>query len=214
MGKFWYQLAISFLGSIPALMLALWVERQRMPKLEIIASKEANADNTYLAPHPHAGERWSFFRVLVRNKPFIKPFHWIPRQTAENCSAKIEIFEHDNKQNKFSMLGRWASTLEPAFIHHQDQLVVKLLYPDTVIIPAGKEEYLDVIVKHDHDKEAYGWNNEAYLHDWRTPNYKLDVGMYLVKINITTQNGKSFLQEFELSISERIEDTYLKKDKS
>lgn len=46
MDNFGVQLLVSFIGSIPALLFALWVERQRMPKLEIVASKEANVDIT------------------------------------------------------------------------------------------------------------------------------------------------------------------------
>lgn len=202
------QLLISFLGSIPALFFALWVEKQRLPKLEIIASEEANADNTYQLPNAHAGERWKFFRVLVRNKPFIKPFHWIPRQTAENCRAKIEFSKMDSESLIFSMKGRWSST--PEIPHVPSGAILKLLYPDPVTIPVNEKEYLDIINKYENDKEAYGWNNEAYFNDWRTPHYKLGRGKYLVKISMATQNGITFSQKFELSISDKIEDTYLK----
>jgi hypothetical protein len=208
MNNFWTQLLISFIGSIPALLFALWIEKQRLPRLEIIASEEANADNTYKEPNPHAGERWKFFRVLVKNKPFIFPFHWIPRQTAENCRAKIEFSKVGTEKQGFSMIGRWAST--PELPHVPNDIVLKLLHPDPVTIPVHEKEFLDVITKHESDKEAYGWNNEAYLHNWKTPSYKLERGKYLVKISIETQNGKTFSQKFELLVSDKIEDSYLK----
>jgi hypothetical protein len=208
MDNFWTQLFIAFIGSIPALLFALWVERQRMPKLKIIASEEANADNTYQAPNAHMGQRWKFFRVLVENKAFVFPFNWIPRQTAENCRAKIEFSKIGTENLSFSMNGRWAST--PEIPHVPNDAILKLLYPDPVTIPVDEKEYLDVITKYENDKEAYGWNNEAYFHDWRTPSYKLERGKYSVKITITTQNGKTFTERFELSISDKIEDTYLK----
>lgn len=208
MENFFIQLVISFIGSIPALFFALWVERQRMPKLEIIASEEANADNTYEVPNPRAGERWKFFRVLVINKPFIFPFSWIPRQTAENCRAKIEFSKIGSEKLNFSIMGRWASTPEIPYI--QNDVVLKILNPDPVTITVNGKEYLDVLTKYENDKEAYGWNNEAYFNKWRTPNYKLERGKYAVRITITTQNGKTFAKRFELSISDKIEDTYLK----
>lgn len=208
MDNFWPQLLIAFIGSIPAVFFALWVEKQRMPKLKIIASEEANADSTYQAPNPHAGERWKFFRVLVKNKPFSFPFKWIPRQTAENCRAKIEFSKIGTENSSFSMNGRWASTPEIPYV--QNDAILKLLYPDPVIIPVGENEYLDVVTKYEKDKEAYGWNNEAYFHDWRTPSYKLERGKYSVKITISTQNGKTFTEKLELSISDNIESTYLK----
>jgi len=208
MKNFFIQLIISFIGSIPALFFALWVEKRRMPKLKMIASEEVNTDNTYQSPHLHAGERWKFFRVLVRNKAFAFPFRWIPRQTAENCRAKIEFSEIGSEQRNFSMIGRWTST--PELPHIPNDAILKLFHPDPVTIPINGKEYLDIITKYENDKEAYGWNNNAYLHNWRTPNYKLERGKYTVKISIATQNGITFTQKFELSISDKIEDMYLK----
>ena len=202
------QFLISIIASIPALFFALWVERQRMPNLKITTTEEANADNTYQSPNPHAGQRWKFFRVAVENVPFRHPFRWIPRQTAENCRAKIEFSKLGAEKFSCSMNGRWSSTPEIPYIPHD--AVLKLLSPDPVIIPVGEKEYLDVIAKYEKDKEAYGWNNEAYFHNWRTPSYKLERGKYLIKITIATQNGKSFVRSFELQISDKIEDTHLK----
>lgn len=203
------ELLIAFIGSIPALLFALWVDKQRMPKLKITASGEANADVAYQSPNLHAGERWKFFRVNVENKPFPRPFSWITRQTAENCRAKIQFSKVGAEQTGFSMLGRWASSPELPFI--PSEAVLKLLYPDPVTIPVNEAENLDVIAKNEKDKEAYGWNNEAYFNNWRTPKFKLERGKYTVKISIATQNGVTFTENFELSISEKIDDTYLKK---
>ena len=206
--NFFIQLVISFIGSIPALFFALWVEKQRMPKLDIIATEEANADNTFRGSHPHTGERWKFFRVLVKNKPFIFPFRWIPRQTAENCRAKIEFSKIGSENFNFSMMGRWASTPEMPYI--QEDAILKVFSPDPVTIIVNDKEYLDVVAKHENDKEAFGWNNEAYFNNWRTPMYKLERGKYIVKISIATQNGTTFMQRFELLVSDRIEDMILK----
>lgn len=208
MNNVYVQLLISFIGSIPALFLALWVERQRMPKLKIIASEEANADSTYSQPSARAGERWKFFRVSVINEPFVFPFCWIPKQTAENCRAKIEISKIGSDKLSFTMDGRWAST--PELPHISNDVILKLLKPDPVTISVGEYEYLDVITKYENDKEAYGWNNASYFNNWRTPSYKLERGQYLVKISISTQNGVTFSQKFSLQIADKIEDTYLK----
>jgi hypothetical protein len=209
MENLFIQLVISFIASMPALFFALWVEKQRMPKLEIVASEEANADNTYKFPNLHAGERWKFFRVLVRNKPFIFPFTWIPRQTAENCRAKLEFSKIGSENLNFSIMGRWTSTPEMPYI--KNDAILKILNPDPVTITVNEKEYLDVIAKYENDKEAYGWNNEAYFNKWRTPNHKLERGKYTVKISIATQNGITFKQRFELLVSDKIEDMYLKK---
>lgn len=207
MGDNWASLIISFIGSLFALLVALWIDRKRLPKLEIIASEVANADNTFMPPNIHAGERWKFFRVLVRNKPIIKPFHWITRQTAENCRAKIEFYKIGGNLLIFTMMGRWASTPE---LPNIPNAYLKLLHPDPVTIPAKEQEILDVITKYENDKEAYGWNNEAYFNNWKTPHYKLDRGKYEIKISVSTQNGKTFIKKFELVVADKIEDTSLK----
>jgi hypothetical protein len=212
------ELLISFIGSIPALLFALWVDKRRMPKLEITASEEANSDNTYTLPNLHAGERWKFFRVTVKNKPFTRIFSWIPRQTAENCRGKIEFSKIGTEELPpsmlrrlpFSMLGRWISSPELSYLS-KSSAILKILQPDPVTIPINeKGEILDVITKCENDKEAYGWNNEAYFNNWRTPHYKLEGGKYAVKISIATQNGVTFAENFELTVSDKIEDTFLK----
>ena len=172
-----FQLIISFVVSLLAVFIALLIERKRLPNLEITASEEANADVTYKPPHDRAGERWKFFRVAVRNKPMPCPLQWIPRQTAENCRAKIEFFKSGGEESLFTLNGRWANTPELPHIP-KEYWILKSLYPDPVTIPVKAQEPLDVITKHQKDKEAYVWNNEAYLHNWRPPRNRLDKGDY------------------------------------
>lgn len=203
------ELAISFIGSIPALIFALWIDKQRMPKLKIIASEDTNSDVTCAHPNAHAGERWKFFRVAVKNEPFRWPFQWIPRQTAENCRSKIEFTKIESENKEFSMSGRWSSSPELPYMSGNDA-VLKALYPDPVSIPINEEEILDIAVQCQSDNNAYAWNNEAYFSNWRPQNHKLEKGRYSVKITIATQNGVTFTQKFELSIADSIDNTYLK----
>jgi hypothetical protein len=194
------------LGAVFGAVATLFIEKKRLPKIEIIARDMANADNTYNSG-PHQGERWKFFRLSVINKKITPFLNWLViRQTAENCRATINIKGMDNPII-ISFKGRWAST--PEIPHLGQNAVLKLIEPDPVTIPENHEEFLDVVVKYEKDKEGYGWNNEAYFHNWRTPHYKLNPGRYQVYVKINTQNGVSFSEEFLLTIGERIEDTFL-----
>jgi hypothetical protein len=204
------QIILSFLfavlGAVFGAVVTLFIEKKRLPKIEIISRDMANADNTYNSG-PHQGERWKFFRLSVNNKKITPFFNWLViRQTAENCRATINIQGIDNPII-FSFKGRWASTPEIPYLGQNS--VLKLIEPDPVTIPENHEEFLDVVVKYENDKEGYGWNNEAYFHNWRTPHYKLSPGRYQVYVKINTQNGVSFLESFLLIIGERIEDTFL-----
>jgi|GEM_PF-2100073 len=196
---------VAFLASIPALFVALFFDRLRMPKLLIFANEEANADNTYPpGSGAHENERWKFFRVRVTNKPFPWLLRWIPRYAAENCRAQVHFSKIGDDQKSFTMLGRWSSTPELVYISSDPAL--KVLYPDPVTIPVNESESMDVVAKFEKEGDAWGWNNAAYFNNWRTPAYKLDRGKYRVKITVSTQNGASFVGNFELQVTEKIED--------
>jgi hypothetical protein len=157
------QIILSFLSAVFAVVVALVVDKKRLPKIEIIAGDKATSDNTYDFG-PRKGERWKFFRLSVKNEKMSPFLNWLViRQTAENCRTKIYIRGTDNATN-ISFKGRWASTPE---IPHLDQhnAFLKLLEPDPVTIPEDNEEFLDVIAKYENDKDGYGWNNEAYFHN-------------------------------------------------
>lgn len=190
--------AVSLLASIVAVLFALFIDRKRLPHLIIRAEEEANADNTY----PDNRGRWKFFRLKIENKLFPWFFKWVPRQTAESCRAKIEFY--DSYGNPlFSFNGRWASTPEIPQLDHD--FVLKLVSPDPVTIPVGGYEYLDLFVVKDGENCGYGWNNEAYFHNWKNPAYKLSAGSYKAKVTISTQNGISFTQEVAVTIGEDID---------
>lgn len=197
----------TFLFSLFASMLAsaivLIIDRQRLPVLFITTDNTANDAPTY-------GERgkWKFIRAKVMNTKMPLLLSWLPRQTAENCRAMVSFFNEANEL-LFSMSGRWANTPELAFLPPNEQ-IIKVLYPDPVNIIAGKEEILDVVVMKEGETEAYGWNNEAYLNNWKTPKYKLPKGNYKVKIDINTQNGVSFVRTATLEVGENIETTFFR----
>lgn len=188
--------------------IALLVDKMRLPNLKIIAGEKANNIHKYPSSHHHAGEKWKFFRVLVRNKPMPLILRWLPRETAENCRAILKFKKNKGENNILTINGRWSSTPEIPHLP-QDNRLLKTLYPDPVTILCDKEEFLDVIAKCDGDEEAYAWNNEAYFENWRPSKHKLEKGNYEVDIFITTQNGKSFFKNFNLIIGDKIEDTSL-----
>jgi len=205
MKQFVIDFTVAFVASVPALFVALFFDRLRMPKLKIITDENANADNTYSpGSGAHAGERWKFFRVRVINLPFPWLLRWIPRYAAENCRAQISFTKVGDEKKSFSMLGRWSSTPELVYISNDPAL--KVLYPDPVTIPVNESELIDIVAKFENEKDAWGWNNASYFNNWRTPAYKLERGKYLVKVTVSTQGGSSFVNNFGLQITDKIED--------
>ncbi len=203
---------IPLLMTIVGIVIVLLIDRMRLPALEMLAGDELNTDILFPEGHTHAGERWRFFRVSVRNKQMPFFLKWLPRQTAENCRASIEFA--GGSSILFSIRGRWSSTPDPPLYRHKGQELLKILYPDPVTIPCAKEELLDIVARCEGEEQGYAWNNEAYLEHYRPSNKKLEKGDYSIRVTVDTQNGKSFTQEFRMTIADSIERTSLKKSPS
>lgn len=199
------NIILSVATTFSGVLLALWIDRMRMPAIEILVTEKAHSDNTYPAGSFNAGQRWKFFRVSIANRrmPFL--LKWLVRQTAENCRAILNITGIDNPTS-ISFKGRWASTPELPFL--KDNAILRLFDPDPVTILSGGQEFLDVVTKYENDREAYGWNNESYVYNWRNPGHKLERGKYKVKITVNTQNGISATKIFFLIVGDTIENTY------
>lgn len=196
---------ISLFASLVAIIVTLIIESQKSPKMEIKISSTAHDDK-----HIQSKGRWKFFRVEVVNKPFC--FNWMSkflhRETAEGCRAKIEFYKKGDETLLFSFIGRWASTPEISNPNEYESFY-KIQNPDPVIISVGNSEKLDIFVKPDGDTCAYGWSNASYL-GWKNTNHKLDVGEYLVKITVSSQNAKSVTTKCLIAIRKTIEETILK----
>lgn len=204
MGVFSVTLFWTILGALIGSVIALASERYKEPKLNIIAEEEANSDNVYPAGHLRAGQRWKFFRVRVKNEPTLRYLsRVISRSTAQQVNAKLRIIEL-NKTFK----GRWASTLE--LVNASPLDIVRIVnFPDPITLISGESEFLDVFTKYEYDSEAYGWNNEAYLHNWRNPDYKMDIGDYLIEIQVIALSGAQKKKMFRVHIAATIDDTYI-----
>lgn len=194
----------SIFGGFLGALIALLVDQYREPKLDIIASETANDDITYPAWHLRNGERWKYYRVKVINKPVNKYLSkLINRETAQQVQAVVTF-----KDLNQSMKGRWAGTLELPAANPLDYLRLAN-FPDPVTITAGQSEILDVFTKYEHDQEAFGWNNEAYLNNWRTQKYKMIPGNYNIEVKVTSSNGSYKIKSFKAHISSIIGRTTL-----
>jgi hypothetical protein len=198
---------LSFLASLLAVLIALYIERRRQPRVVLTATESANAAIEYNDTARQPWGRVKFYRLQVENVPFPKPFRWIPRQSAEGCRATLDFTDADGDL-VFSMHGRWSSTPEPAFLKDEERLL-RVIYPDPVTIPVRAVEFLDVFIWHDQTKEAYGWNNDAYLGPavWKPAHHKLEHREYRLRVRLSLQNGGMVDDEFSVVIGDSIEQT-------
>lgn len=188
-------------GGVITIITAITVEYLRMPKL--VLDIEDPLDKP---PKRH-------LRLLLRNKPLPRVFQWIlQRSAALQCRGEITFLNLDG-QNIFGetiMNVRWAKSQEPGQITGQ---VFNLQQPAMLqynivdytgiastmdVYPGEKEpEILDVAVRFAGEPDCYGWNNESYFNNWRTPHWRLPRGTYLVRVVITS-SGRKCVGRFRL----------------
>jgi len=190
-------------GGLITIATALLIEYLRKPKLRITI-EHPPLDRTDAAGKHHVSRH---LRLKLRNdvSPLFAP--WMQRASAVQCRGAITFHHLNDGQDVFdrSMVVRWANSPEPITglgLAGQNatqifglgtssiQPTFKFSLDSRIDVYAGEEELLDVAVRFHGQKECYGWNNESYLYDWRTPHWKLEPGRYLVKVVVTSSGQK------------------------
>lgn len=188
------------LGAVVAILITIFVENLRKPKLQVILALPADIEY-----HNHPAHNARFLGVKVVNKPLPLLARWMSRNTALQCHADIS-FHHLDGQNVFgrTMQGRWSGSPEPAPIRVRIGLQVAVIsdpsrLTDRIDIPPGEAQRLDVAARFDTENECYGWNNDSYFSDpvWRNPGWRLNAGRYLVRVTIISA-GEKCVDQFRL----------------
>ena len=141
---------------------------------------------------------------MLRNKALPRALQWIQRSAALQCQGQVAFHSDDNhKLNLFgnAMRIRWANSPEPMGItgqiidlHNPAQVISRIISMGaaipTIDVYPGEEEILDIAVRFDGEDDFYGWNNESYFNNWRTPAWEMPKGKYLVKVEISSSGSK------------------------
>lgn len=190
------------LGAIVAVIITIWVESLRKPKLTLEIGKPSD-----IAYDKRPARNVRFLGIELINKPLPKIFRWLQRNAAVQCHGMIGFYHLDG-QNVFarSMPIRWSGSPEPVpmLISVGEQRILLAdparftLTPRIDVYP-GESERLDISAKFDDENDCYGWSNENYFSDppWRNANWRLSSGRYLVKVTIVSA-GEKFSGLFRL----------------
>ena len=189
------------LGAALAIGFAILVEYLRKPNLtQSIEPPVEISGNTQLSI-----TNMRVVRVFINARPLPRITRWMMRAPALQCTAKIS-FNHLDGQDLFdrSMPGRWSNSPQPVQVvgvQNGNPIAVldphKLLTPSRIDIHPGERESLDIAVRIDNDSDCYGWNNDAYIHQWRNPEWRLAAGRYLVRVTVTS-GGQLWSEIFRL----------------
>jgi hypothetical protein len=183
------------IGGIITILTAIGVEYFRKPRLHLTI-EEPPCDVAYPAgTHPATNAR--HLRLKLRNERLPFGARWMQRATALQCRGEITFHHLDDGQDIFgrAMAARWANSPQPianqivdlkGSVQFQILDFARAANESRVDVYPGEEQVLDVASRFDDEPDCYGWNNEAYLHQWHNPLWRLPQGRYLAKIVVTS----------------------------
>jgi hypothetical protein len=191
------------IGGLITILTAMWVEYIRRPSLRLaIEDPPIDRDGVGLG-------RCRNLRIRLINESLPWGLRWIQRAAALQCRGEITFHHLDDGQDFLGrgMPVRWARSPEPIapqiydLQQHQPQFYIvdfsRANVESRIDVYPGEEEILDVAVRFDGETDCYGWNNEAYGNNWRTPRWRLPRGRYLVKV-VVTSSGQKCVDVFRL----------------
>lgn len=187
-----------FLGVLGSLIVAMFVEWMRKPRLTISILPP---ENVALYGVGAVTRLFVSLKVRVSNESLPFAFCWMQRQSARDCRATVHFLRED--KTPFidrPMPGRWAGSVEPVPIQCvirssgetiEIHDIAQLNADSRIHIPAGETEILDVAVRFPEETNAFGWTNESYRHDGnRHPGFTLPKGRYVVDILVQSEGVK------------------------
>lgn len=206
-----FELGLAAAGTVMGILIALAIERQRLPKLSLSVGSIHELEEDVLG-RPET--KW--LRVEVKNEQMPRLLRlFYDRETASTCRGRV-AFYHSTGEPAFaeSMMGRWSSNPQPqnrtfTSIGEDGELTAfvgrEVLPPEIPInIGPDRAEFLDIAVKFRGEEPCYGWNNESYYRDWKNEDWKLASRRYLVKVIVKTST-QDFTADFRL-VNENYDD--------
>lgn len=131
--------------------------------------------------HPKLGI--AFYRLTVENKG---------RTTAHDCKIHI-TFKDTNKNNLFSLNGKWdklPEPLGPVGAGGLSRIWPALIpYTENLSIVASDSQTFCLVLK-DNEDPCYAYNAHSYLYRYKNPQWQLPIGEFFVYVDITGENTK------------------------
>lgn len=183
-----YQIIIGFILGWP---FARFWEEIRKPQIEMSIGHEA------LWPSDNSPQT-KFLHIKVINKKRKLPTAmFLGHPTANNTRAWISFLDFNTKIELLKINGRWITKKEPVDYAAGKIDLAEALIPPRETIPADEESSLSVALKDVGKSQAFAFNNESYLYQWRKDEFKLEEKRYLVRVKVSAE-GKEWIRDFIL----------------
>ncbi|MBA7467352.1 MAG: hypothetical protein GH158_02735 [Dehalococcoidia bacterium] len=187
----WWVVLEIFIGAGLAVGFVILVENLRKPKL--VLTIDNPQDHSYPAHANKPAETVRTLRLIVENRDLPRLAKWMSRNTASRCYGFITFYHLNDGQEVFgrSMPIKWSKL--PGVQRFPDGRLEAYTFDSVkyIEIHAGYTEILDVTARYDNDAECYGWCYDNYFSNplWRNPDWKLNSGRYLVKVEVICAGG-------------------------
>jgi hypothetical protein len=187
---------INLVAGIIGILIVLWIERQRRPRLTIKLGQPVQINEEDPLHRPLS----IWLHVQIHNKNVPKWLAWVyDGEPALACRAWISFY-HLNGQRLFDreMVARWFGSDEPKVevINTREGQALRLIGAQTSFdIPPGEYTDVDVVFRAKEEDDCYGWNNESYLHNWHHPDWRLEKGRYIARVRAKT-GGREYTNTF------------------
>jgi len=192
----------AILGTLFSITVTIAIELLRVPHLELRIPLESEVqDIDYRAmgvPKPAKRARWA--QLYLTNKALPGWLRFLQRSPAVQCQGTAKFYHKDGQPVwDREMPIRWTYSPEPYYEEsvrgedgkHQSRKVQRLdRLVRSVDIQPSRPIKLDLAARYDDDEECYGWNNETYIRGWRNLYWKLDKGIYFVRVRISAVNAQ------------------------
>lgn len=181
--------------TILGIVMALWYSARGAPRLRLRISKPSDIELDNLPAR--------VLHIKVLNEPR-KNWPFVSRQTAYACTGTITFLSISKQPLTNPMHIRWQSSPEPLRYEIVDEKIITVAEPRLlrisrfIDIAPDAGEIMDVAVRISDESCAYGWNSDSYFNKWRNPDYKLQAGRYIVRVELHTGDQR-FVNHFVLN---------------
>ncbi len=180
-----------WIGIIVGWLITRFMEMLRRPRI----SFEPADDSEF----SRANRKFKFINVIVRNakQNWLEKF-FFGNSSLNNARVWLVFEEFTSNKEVLKISGRWASTKEPVDYSSGQPLIPEILIPSRDTIPQGEEATVSVAIKESTEDSFFAFNNESYLHNWKSADYELKDNKYWLKIRLLA-DGEEYVGKFLLS---------------
>jgi hypothetical protein len=186
------------LGAILSILITVWVARLYRPSL--LLSIDPPLDLVYEVNAPAKKAR--HLRLRLHNEALPWYARWTVRAPAQQCRGEITFHQLSGEplSSGDKMPVRWVNSPQPVSLPIVSRTsrtvefemldIGRMTSESRIDIYAGESELLDIAVRFDDEQDCFGWNNEAYFHQWRNPKWQFPRSVYLARVIVRSSGHK------------------------